>query len=88
AKPNRTPGDVGGETILGKATSFMACPAVPSPRVVEAVPDIIPRCPGGIFVHAATGGERVEVGYRRMPARPMPQATAPVDDTAREAAQP
>ncbi len=82
----RTKEDVGGsEDLFAEADIYLFCSAVVSRKVMEADADNIAHCPYGIFVRHAPDGP-VEIGFRAMPAGPMQEVQALLDEIAREAA--
>ncbi len=83
----RTREDVGGaKALFGQANVYLFCSAVLSRKVMEADPNNIGHCPYGVFVtEAGDGSGKVQIGYRIMPAGPMKEVEALLDQIAREA---
>lgn len=84
---NRTKSDVGGgKDLFGEAQVFLFCSAVLSRRVMEADADNIAFCPYGIFVaEAGDGSGAVRIGYRELPAGPMQEVQALLDQIVQDA---
>ncbi len=82
---NRTGADVGSDKKIYEAANiFIFCSAVTSRKVMEIDPMNIAYCPYGIFVTDKDGV--VTIGYRNLPAGPMQEVQALLDDIARVAA--
>lgn len=86
---NRTAADVGATTQLyTRADVYQFCSATLSRKMMEADIENIAHCPYGIFVYeAAAAPGTIHVGYRNLPAGPMQEVQALLDDIAREAAE-
>jgi hypothetical protein len=86
---NRTAADVGatGPDLFSEADVYQFCSATLSRRMMAADISNIAHCPYGVFVYATPDAPGVtHVGYRRMPAGPMQEVEAVLDQIARQAA--
>jgi hypothetical protein len=86
---NRTAKDVGatGSDIYAEADVYQFCSATLSRKMMAADILNIAHCPYGVFVYATPDAPGVtHVGYRKMPAGPMQEVEAVLDQIARQAA--
>ena len=85
---NRTAADVGATTqVYTRANVYQFCSATLSRKMMEADIENIAHCPYGVFVYeAAAEPGTTHVGYRNLPAGPMQEVQALLDEIAREAA--